>query len=316
MKERKTSKDKTYQLFNRYVWLVDVIYRNERISFEEINERWRNNSSLNEEEEYLPKRTFHNHRDAIQMMFDVNIDCDKRDGHKYYIDNSDEMEKGGVRKWLLNTFAVNNLINESHKLQHRIMFEEIPSGQRYLTPIIEAMREERTIEMTYQSFWRDEPTTVEIEPYCIKIFKQRWYVVARSLSYDALRTYSLDRIQKLHITEKTFKMPKGFNSEDYFKQAFGIIVEEKIKPCKVEIKVFGKQRKYLQTLPLHHSQQEEQVNENDSVFSYYLLPTFDFKQEILSHGDEMEVLSPDWFRDELTETVRAMYSRYASGQTD
>ena len=311
MQARTSSKNKTSTLFNRYVWLVDTIYRRGKISFEEISGLW-SRSTLNESGEDLPLRTFHNHRKAIEEMFDIFIECDKRDGYLYFIENSDDMKTGGVRSWLLNTFAVNNLINESHKLKHRILFEEIPSGQHYLTPIIEAMRDELTLEMTYQSFWRDEPTTFEIEPYCIKIFKQRWYVVARSLYYDTIRIYSLDRIHNLRITEKTFIFPEKFCPETFFEDAFGIIVDENIEPCCVRIKAFGNRRKYLQTLPLHHSQQETEITDNDSVFSYFLSPTFDFRQELLSQGDEIEVLSPDWFRKELKEVVGNMNERYTS----
>ena len=295
-------------LFNRYIWLVDTIYRTGKITFEEINERWLRNE-LSEGKE-LPLRTFHNHRTAIEELFDINIECDKRNGYTYFIENKEDMEKGGVRSWLLNTFAVNNLINESHKLKHRILFEQIPSGQQYLTPIIEAMRDELTLEITYRSFWRDKPNTFEIEPYCVKVFKQRWYVVARSPYYGAIRIYSLDRILHLRTTEKRFKLPKDFHPETFFKQAFGIIVDETIEPCVVKIKAFGNKRKYLQTLPLHHSQEETETAESYAVFSYFIAPTFDFKQEILSHGDEIEVVSPEWFREEMEEVVRKMSNFY------
>ena len=295
-------------LFNRYIWLVDTIYRAGKITFKEINERWlRNEMSLGEK---LPKRTFHNHRIAIEELFDINIECDTHNGNQYYIENKDDMERGGVRSWLLNTFAVNNLINESHKLKRRILFEEIPSGQQYLTPIIETMRDNLCIEITYQSFWNDEPNTFEIEPYCIKVFKQRWYVVARNPYYCSLRIYSLDRIINIRTTDKSFKMSKDFEPEAYFENSFGIIVDEDIKPCVVKIKAFESKRKYLQTLPLHHSQKEIEPTADYSIFSYYISPTFDFKQEILSHGDEIEVLSPDWFREEIAETVRNMNNLY------
>lgn len=138
-------------LFNRYIWLVDTIYRANGITFEEINAKWlRNNMSEGME---LPLKTFHNHRRAIEEMFDINIVCHRRDGYKYYIENADDMEKGGVRAWLLNTFAVNNLINESHHLKRRIVFEQIPSGQKFLTPLIEAMRDGLAVELKYKSFW-------------------------------------------------------------------------------------------------------------------------------------------------------------------
>ena len=70
---RSSSKSNTAILFNRYVWLVDTIYRAGRITFEEINERWLH-SSLNDTEEDLPLKTFHNHKNAIQQMFDINIE--------------------------------------------------------------------------------------------------------------------------------------------------------------------------------------------------------------------------------------------------
>lgn len=70
-------------------------------------------SQMNESGEELPLRTFHNHRNAVMQMFDINIECDKRGGYKYYIENSEDMERGGVRQWLLNTFAVNNRTGRS-----------------------------------------------------------------------------------------------------------------------------------------------------------------------------------------------------------
>ena len=291
-------------LFNRYIWLVDIIYRAGKIPYEEINQKWlRTDWSEGKD---LPLRTFHNHREAIQDLFDININCDRRNGYVYYIENTEDMEQGGVRSWLLNTFAVNNLINESHHLKRRILFEEIPSGQRFLAPIIEAMRDNLCIKLDYQPFWHDEPITMNIEPYCLKIFKQRWYVVARSAYLNAIRTYSLDRILEIRTTETAFKIPKDFNPETYFEKSFGIVVDEKIKPCVVKLKVFGNQRKYLRTLPLHSTQQEIETTSDYSVFSYYISPTEDFKTEVLSHGNGIEVLSPDWLRADIIDIVKKM----------
>lgn len=295
-------------LFNRYIWLVDVIYRAKKITFEEINERWVR-TEMSEGED-LPLRTFHNWRKAIEEIFDINIECNKRGGYYYYIENIEDMEKGGVRSWLLNTFAVNNLINESHHLKRRILFENIPSGREFLTPIIEAMRDSRTIRFTYQSYWKDNPNEVEAEPYCVKVFKQRWYVVAYNRIKKGLRIYALDRIKELSVTETMFKYPKEFDPQAYFDASFGIIVDENYDIERVRIKVFNNQNKYLRALPLHHTQKEIEETETYSVFEYVLRPTFDFLQELLSHGGDIEVLSPGWLREEIQAQVQQMYRFY------
>lgn len=293
-------------LFNRYIWLVDTIYRAERITLEEINRRWLRNEMSGGEE--IPLRTFHNHRKAIESMFDINIDCDKRNGYVYYIDNKDDMERGGIRSWLLNTFAVNNLINESHHLKRQILFEEIPSGQRFLAPIIEAMRDRVNIEITYQSFWQAQASTFVVTPYAIKVFKQRWYLLARN-NFGELRTYGLDRIQELKTTDQTYTLPDDFDAKDFFDDYFGIITGIET-PCVVEMKVYGQQREYLRSLPLHHSQQEKKTTDKYSVFSYYVAPTFDLQQELLSHGDTIEVLSPEELRKEIAASAVAMNKMY------
>lgn len=295
-------------LFNRYIWLVDVIYRAGKITFEEINERWKRNAMSRGED--LPVRTFHNHRAAIEELFDINIECDKRGGYRYYIENADDMEQGGVRTWLLNTFAVNNLINESHHLKRRILFEEIPSGQVHLTPVIEAMRDGLTLEITYQSYWRDEPHTFEVEPYCVKVFRQRWYLVGRSPYYDSVRIYALDRIHKLYTTDTPFSYPKAFDPQAYFHDYFGIIADGEMAVETVRLRVRHNQQPYFRALPLHHSQCEVETADDYAVFEYRLRPTYDFQQELLSRGSDVEVLAPAWLRHEIggkLEQAAAMY---------
>lgn len=213
------------------------------------------------------------------------------------------MERGGVRTWLLNTFAVNHLINESHHLKRRILFEEIPSGQRFLTQIIEAMRDNKTLEMSYQSFWNETAHTFEVAPYCVKVFRQRWYVVACSTSDDRLRIYALDRIRELRTSEHLFVLPEDFDPQAYFADSFGVVVDRNCKPERVRVRVSGIQRQYLRTLPLHASQQETKITDDSSIFEFYLRPTLDFQQELISQAantDEwVEVLEPAWLRDQM-----------------
>lgn len=291
-------------LFKRYIWLVDTIYQAGKITFDEINDKWVR-SSLSDGNN-LPKKTFHNHKDIIQEIFDIIIECDTKDGYKYYIENSEDISSGNMSNWLLNTFTINNLISESQKLKNRIQLEDTPSGQQYLTPIIQVMRDSHKVEITYQSYWKDHASTFEIEPYFVKIFKQRWYVVAYSEEMDKIMIYALDRIQQLSVVQNRFEYPKDFNPEEYFYNCYGIINDEKIESCTVKIKTNLYQAKYLRGLPLHHSQKEYEVNKDAIIFEYYLKPTFDLKKELLSMGAEIEVIEPEWFREEMKNIVEDM----------
>ncbi|MDD2300097.1 MAG: WYL domain-containing protein [Fermentimonas sp.] len=307
--KRKSSKYNTASLFNRYVWLVDLIHRKHKITYEEINEHWQR-SSLNYEQEDYPLRTFHNHRKAIEQMFDINIECDKRNGYQYYIENSEDIENSGVRGWLFNTFTVNNLINESHKLRHRILFEKIPHGQEYLSTIIEAMHDNFTLKITYQAFWQDNPATFDVGPYFLKVFKQRWYLLAHNPYSGKLQTYSLDRVKHVEITADTFDLPKDADFESYFDDSFGIISGEDIPTETIRIKVLNGQDAYIKALPLHSSQKVITSNDDYTIFEYYIKPTYDFRQELLSHGAHVEVLKPEWFREEVKEIVEELGQIY------
>lgn len=289
-------------LFNRYIWLVDTIYRSEKITLDAINHKWVCNSMSDGNP--IPKRTFHNHRIAIEEMFDISIGCNKST-NEYYIDNVEDMERGGVRRWLINTFAVNNLLNDSHKLKDRIVFENIPSGQKHLTPIIEAMRDGLKLEISYQSYKANE-ASFEIKPYFVKVFKQRWYVIAKS---DKLRIYALDRIKTVNITNQSFTLPENFDPESYFQDCYGIIQGEN-KVEKVILKFESSQANYIRGLQLHHSQQEIETTAEFAVFEYHLKPTFDFIQEILLHGDKVEVISPESLRNKIIQTVHKMCKIY------
>lgn len=288
--------------------MVDTIYRAGKITFEEINERWLR-SRLSEGED-IPLRTFHNWRIAIEQVFDININCNRKGGYYYYIENADDMQKGGVRNWLLNTFAVNNLINESHHLKRRILFEEIPSGRKYLTSVIEAMRDGLEIELYYQSYWYEEPSTYTLQPYCIKVFKQRWYVIGFCKERNNIRTFSLDRIQQLTTLDAKFVYPKDFDPEAYyFADYFGIMIENK-KLETIRIKVYGMHVQYIRALPLHRSQCEIETTVDYSIFEYRMKPTLDFRQELLSRGADVEVLAPLTFREEMIQSVEKMSSLY------
>ncbi len=259
-------------------------------------------------EDYLPERTFHNHRAAILDTFGIEIKNDRSLG--YYISEDSDIEGDSLKQWMFDSLSMNSLLNESAGMRNKILFEKVPSSSIYLAEIVQAMKDEKAIEITYQSFYRQASNTFEVHPYCLKLFKQRWYMLAKSESYSHPRIYALDRILGLKKLDIPLYEDKKFDSEEFFSHYFGIIIGDGCDPENVDIKISADQVKYIESLPLHHSQRIIESTEEYTIFRYHLVPTFDFKQEILSRGCNAEVLAPQWFRDEIAGEIREMIRKY------
>ncbi len=288
--------------FKRYIWLVDLINRRKYVSFKEISEAWMR-SPLNETGDPLSERTFFNHKDAIAGMFGIEILNDRSLG--FYIGRSD-VGSDETSDWMLHTLCLNNVLHENADMKNRILMEKVPSSERFLTDIISAMRDFRVISLCYQGFRHPEPFCFNVRPYCVKYFKQRWYLLGDSDL--GLRIYSLDRFVDMEELEEHFEIPKGFDAEEYFGNYFGVIIGE--EPEDVKIRVVPDQVKYFRTLPMHGSQRETVQEDGSSVFSYHIAPTLDFVQEILSHGADVEVLEPAELRESVADIIAGMASRY------
>ena len=305
-------------LLNKYVWLVETIYKAKKITFEEINEKW-----MDEEQGYdektktikpLSLRTFHKWRQNIEQMFGLIIENEKGGQYHYYIQNADDLkDESSLRSWLFRTLSVSNMMLDSVCIKDKILLEEVHDGREYLPVILESLKKNIVLKMTYQSFCRDEANTFEMEPYCLKAFKQRWYLAGRSPYYDRIMIYALDRIHQLDLTDHSFEYPKDFKAENYFDDCFGIIADQNCDVETVKLKVSAGQAKYLNSLTLHGTQKEIERTDEYSIFTVRLRPTFDFQQEILSMGSDIEVLSPKWFREDTAERVKAMWNKYKEG---
>lgn len=294
-------------LLGKYVWLVETIYNAGQITFEEINQKW-----LDDDMDVtpIPLRTFHKWRIAAEEMFGLVIDCERKGGYHYYIGNAREVRDGGLRSWLLSTISVSNLLLDSQQLKDRIILEDIPSGQHYLPKIIEAMKSNTVITITYQSYWREESNTFDVYPYCVKLFRQRWYLVALSPYYDKVMIYSLDRIFGLWKKNEKFMMPDDFDPTEFFQNYYGVIAGTKGEPETVKIKISAGQANYLRSLKLHATQDEIERTDEYSIFSYRLRAEYDFIMELLSKGEDVEVLEPVWLRNEMAGIVKRMWDKY------
>lgn len=294
----------------KQTWLVDTIQRHRKISLKDISRIWQDNDSLNPEGCELTERTFHRHREEIERIFGISIKCDKRDMNRYYIDEESDVEGSEIRSWMLSTIAIDNMLNQSRDLRGRIQFENIPSGQQYLSTLISCMRDSVKVELTYHSFWSDNEYTILLEPFFIKVSKQRWYVIGPSDMHPGdPHIYALDRVISVKPTDQKFKYPRDFDPNDFFRNSYGIFHSNET-PLDIKIKVSKEQKKYTKSLPLHHSQHIVEDTDDYCIFSYRMCPDYDLIQEIAGKGAAYEVLEPLEFRNQIAGFIRNAAALY------
>ena len=287
--------------------MLDTIQRYGRITLAALKDEWRK-SSVNDENKELAPRTFANYKQNIEDIFGIEIACD-RATNEYYIVNEDNLDNNAIRDWMLNSLSLRNLLNESTGLHERIILEDVPSSHKFLTVIMNAMRDNRKIILSYKGYSMDDYKDMTVHPYSIRLFKRRWYLIGYSEYSKGVRLYMLDRASGARIVEESFQMPEDFDAEVFFEDYYGVRKSEDAKE-KVVLKASARVRDLVRTVPLHRTQVEIETNPEYSVFEYSLRPNFDFKQEIISYLDALEVLEPKSLRQDIGSSVLNIYKKY------
>jgi hypothetical protein len=297
----------TPTLFKEYIWLVNTIYQARKITLNDINQKWMKTEMSGGVE--LASSTFNRHKAAIEDIFGIYIECDRKNGYKYYIGNAEVLREESVQNWIFSTLSVNNIISESLSLYNRILLESIPSSDEHLDLIISAMKKDRFMHIVYKKYDSDQEKDYTLAPYCIKLYHRRWYLLAR-LDTGEFRIFSLDRIRETEITNEAFLIDPNFDAETYFCDCFGVVRIEDVKPEKIVIRAFGTEGNYLRDLPLHHSQREIAQTEDYTDFELYLRPTLDLQGQILSRGSRLKVISPQSLADKISQTLQETVALY------
>ena len=264
----------------------------------------------------LSRSTFNRNRDSVLDMFGIIIDCQRRGGNVYYIYNEEELSKDTVQNWMYSSLSINMALENKKLLFERILLEQIPSAGTLMETILKAMVDNHQMRMTYKRYEADQAKDYTVCPYCLKLFRCRWYVLMRIVREQEtkpdLAVFSIDRICYLDILPDTFTIPKDFSASAYFSECFGVVVGDDTKATAVRLRAYGRERFAMQDLPIHHSQRIVREEPDYLDFEVFLRPTDDFKAYVLSKGKWLEVISPATLAMEikgLHEQATAMYHK-------
>ncbi len=153
-------------------------------------------------------------------------------------------------------------------------------------------------------------TQRNVEPYALKEFKNRWYILANDLKDNQVKSFALDRLTNLEITKKRFQYPNDFNVNEHFKYCFGIISPNDLKLHEIILSFNPFQGKYIKSLPLHESQQILIDNDEELRIKLTLFITYDFFMELLSFGENVKVIKPDSLINDIKTSLKNTLNLY------
>ena len=295
---------KTYY---RYIWLLNILLPGNPLTYEEIVDLWKKDPNGGDS---YPLRTFHEHRKGVKEMFGVEILCEKTWPYRYYLKNAGVLDDNKPAKWLLNKSVVPKDFITYSTMKDRIILEEVHSDPDYLKTIIQALQKNVELEVDYQKH-EGHRETFHVQPYLLKMYHRRWYLLGYVKEREEVRHLALDRMLDVNITRKHFTMPEDFDAKKYYANTIGVYVYSQLPIEEVKIRAYGVHVEYLRSLPLHETQKEGRSKYGEfAEFTYRVRITPELITQLLAMGDKVEVLEPASLREEMKERINNMFNFY------
>ena len=254
------------------------------------------------------KRTFQ--RDIREIRNTFGIDIEYSTKSKGYFISQNEMENMNFQR-MIEAFDMFNSLNLAQDLTPFIHLEKRrPQGTENLYGLLHAIKNKFKIKFSYQKFWEEEISQRTAEPYALKEFKNRWYILAKDNMDRNIKSFALDRLANLEITTSTFEFPKTYSIEENYRYCFGIISPNDEEPQEIVLSFDPFQGKYIKTLPLHDTQQVLVDNEDELQIKLKLCVTHDLVMELLSFGDNMKVLQPKSLVGKIKKAHQKAFKQY------
>lgn len=292
--------------FKRYLYVIDRL-RSLPCNFNDLQEhvmRKLENDDIDTTFEYAI-RTFERDKKDIATLFGIDILYNRKD--KTYAIDEAEIEDQSVTR-MIDAFSIHHALQEGNKLSPSVFLEKRKSLEtENIYGIIHAIQNGYILQFTYQKHWEDFSTQRMVYPIAIKESQQRWYLVALDKKNDVVKTFGLDRISNLKVTDTKFK-PFAYNVEKEFQHAFGV---ETYSPAEKVVLEFSKQQgNYIKTFPLHESQRIMEETEYSVILEIFIHTTNDIIMELLKYGSDVEVIEPQSLIGTMKERIKQMANLY------
>lgn len=294
-------------LLLEYAWIIREFQNSEGMTFKEMNEKWMADKVFSKGAG-MSYATFHRHLDYLSTSLGVIIEYDHR-RRVYHMVNKEPLRGEEMIELMFQIMVVNDSIRDLKGLEHRVALQRFSLGESVFKDVVKALKKNRIIEMSYLPQKKDELKAHTVMPYGLKMYDSRTYMIGMT-KYGIL-PFELDRIKQLEVTSKVFVMPDDFNIHEYYFDYYGVYRDENIPAVEVVLRAYENENRYLNELPLHHSQEEiGQGGNGYHDYKLFVSPSEDFIGKLISRQDRLVVISPQWLADKMEERIEKMLNNY------
>tara|TARA_R110002072_G_scaffold7503_2_gene40609 strand:- start:363635 stop:364552 length:918 start_codon:yes stop_codon:yes gene_type:complete len=302
----------TYELFKRLEILIDLLQRYPNISKKNILRRLADDYGI-----HKASRTIERDFRSLEIEFGINITYNHQvKGYEIDTDSQNRVQSllkfvelvhvGEIFKQGLEDFdELRDIIDLDDSSNFR--------GIDNLKNILIAIKKNQEIIFEHENYYRETSKQYTVTPMRIKEYLNRWYVIGVPKGHQEIRTFGIDRITNLEIGIVSKIKQKSFEKQlDQFLNVVGLTYGDVTsKPERVVLKVDSNQLKYLDSLPLHFTQEiDHESNENFALVFYRIIPNYEFKIEVLKMNSSVEVLEPNWLREEIKNMLKESLANY------
>ena len=293
------------QTIKRHFKIISLLQK-KPMGFEELQDEIAIDPDSVEEKLLTSQRTFQRDILDIASIYGIEIASDKS-RNLYYI--KDDVEDESTQR-LRENYDLLNAIRLSKGMGKSLFFEQRKAlGTKHMAGLLYAVQNNWIVEFEYVKFWDGSVSQRRVYPISLKEARNRWYLIAKDEKDEVIKNFSLDRIENLELTKDVFRTI-DYDVENEFKDSFGIINGTDEEPVEVILSFTPREGRYVGSLPLHKSQELIEENDKEIKYQYFIRPTYDFKMEILSYGDQVKVQAPNTLQQQIKEQLKKSIARY------
>ena len=199
---------------------------------------------------------------------------------------------------------------ESHE-REIISFDanEYLKNIHFLGDLFNAILYKKVLQVDYQSFKSDVVSRLEIHPCYLKQYNNRWFLIGNNPEFENLTNLALDRIVSFNEIDKKYQV-SSINFNEYFDDIIGVSIPAESIVSKITLFATADLAPYIMTKPLHGSQKKISNDNNGFSFSIEVIPNHELEKLILSFGEGLKVMEPDFLKNTIKQRLLTSLTNY------